>query len=197
MPILPSTLILALQAHLGDISRRELADLLDVTPATVGNWLSDSVSPTRPQVGRIVRAFADHTAKHLMRAIFEYRRLDPQRSGATWSFGLSGQNATIHKRELQGKHGIYVFYGSGGMPVYLGKSTSCLYTESKARLSAQLNRPVRLPAKVAEAQVGMLARYMSAYEIFASAATKNVESLMLRAFANSLYNRNSGEFSDT
>ena len=195
MPIPASTLISALQSHLGDIPRAELAAVLDVTVQTVGNWLNDTSTPTKPQVNRIVKAFSDHVGKQLVRPIFEYREITPHRSGGnSWRFGLDATNSANHKRDLETRHGIYIFYSSAGTAIYLGKSTSCLYTESKVRLGADLNRPLRLPQKVKGAKVGSVARYMSAYEVAVSEATKKIESFMLRAFANSLYNKNSGSF---
>ena len=194
MAVLASTLILALQSHLGQMSRAELARLLNVTPATVGNWINDSSVPTKPQVTRIVRAFADHVGKQLVRPIFEYRPIQPVRAGASWSFGISPTLLKGHVADLKTKHGIYIFYSSAGSVIYLGKSTNCLHTESKVRLSAELNRPVRLPNKQVGATVGTVARYMSAFEVSVSAATKNIESFLLRAFANSIYNINSGAF---
>ncbi len=194
MAILASTLISALQSHLGKISRAELARLLNVTEATVGNWVHDSSSPTKPQVARIVKAFADHIGKQLVQPIFEYQPVRPARTGNSWSFGLPAPEAKRHKAELEKKHGIYIFYSSAGIVIYLGKSTNCLYAESKARLGADLNRPLRLPRKLKNAEVGTIARYMSAYLVSVSAATKNIETFMLRAFANSLYNKNSGTF---
>ena len=194
MPILTSTLVSALQTHLGGISRAELATLLNVTEATIGNWLNDLVSPSKPQVSRIVQAFADHTGQQLVQPIFEYRPIAPKPSRSTWSFGVPAHDAPRHKKELDKKHGIYIYYDSAGAVIYLGKSTSCLYTESKVRLGADLNRPLRLPKKVISAKVGTISKYMSAYQVSISSATKNIESFMLRAFANSLYNKNSGHF---
>lgn len=194
MPILASTLISALQTHLDNMSRAELASMLNVTQATVGNWFNDTATPSKPQVGRIIKAFADHTGQNLVQPVFEYRSIEPKPSGNTWSFGLSVHEEPGHRADLKGKHGIYIFYDSSGRAIYLGKSVRCLYQESKTRLGASLNRSLRLPQKIQTAKAGSISRYMSAYQISISSGTKNIESFMLRAFANSIYNKNSGEF---
>jgi transcriptional regulator with XRE-family HTH domain len=194
VPIPASVLISALRNHLGQISRAELADMLNVHPATVGNWLNDTTTPTNPQVERIVKAFSDHVGRQLVQPIFEYKPIHPSRNANSWNFGIPAPDAEALRADLLNRHGIYIFYSSAGTVIYLGKSTSCLFDESKQRLAAKMNRPLRLPRKINGAEVGAVARYMSAYHVSVSAATKNIESFLLRAFANSIYNKNSGEF---
>lgn len=194
MAIPASTLIAVLKDHFGSMTQTDLASTLGVTQGTISNWENDVSTPTKPQVRRIVGAFVRHTAQNVVHPIFEYKVIDPKRAGGSWTFGISTSETKHHRTQLLGAHGIYVFYSSAGTPIYLGKSTNCLHAESKARLGADLNRPFRLPSKKKGACVGDLARYMSAYRVGISDATKNIESFLLRAFANGLYNKNSGEF---
>ena len=133
MPIPASVLIAALQHHLGEITRAELAHVLNVTPATVGNWLNDVTTPTNPQVERIVKAFSDHVGRQLVQPIFEYKPINPIRNGNRWHFGIPAPEAEAHRAELLNKHGIYIFYSSVGTVIYLGKSTNCLYNESRSQ----------------------------------------------------------------
>jgi hypothetical protein len=51
-----------------------------------------------------------------------------------------------------------------------------------------------VPIKTTRPQMGQVARYLSAYEVTNVAAVKNLESFMLRAFANDLRNKNGGTF---
>lgn len=194
MPILTSTLIAALKNHLGAMNQAELAAMLGVTQGTISNWVHDAATPTKPQVVRIVKAFRTRMTRDLITPLIEYRSISPNKIGNAWTFGLQPHELKIVRKYLLGKHGIYVFYSSAGAPIYVGKSTNCLFTESKTQLKADLNRAVRLPKKLKDSQVGAIACFMSAYQINVSEATKNIESFLLRAFANGLYNKNSGEF---
>jgi len=189
-----STFLKALEANLGRMTQTELASALGVSQGTISNWANDVSSPPPSQIQRVIAAFARHTTKALIKPIFEYREIHPQKRGNSWSFGFSKSLAASHKSQLLNRHGIYIYFSSAGAPIYVGKSTNCLFLESKARLDAKLNRPLRLPSKRIEARVGHIARFASAYEVTTSAATKNIESFLLRAFANGIFNVNSGHF---
>ncbi|MNV96997.1 hypothetical protein D3C71_1920660 [compost metagenome] len=89
---------------------------------------------------------------------------------------------------------MYLFYDSSGEAIYAGKTEFNLYNETKQRLKAVPNSAVFLPRKKYVGQMGDRARYMSAYEVTITAAIKNLESFLLRAFANDLLNKNGGAF---
>ena len=98
------------------------------------------------------------------------------------------------KEKIEGKHGLYLFCDRSGHAIYLGKTEASLYGEAKQRLKATPNRGTYVPIKATKPQMGQVAHYLSAYQVSNVAAVKNIESFMLRAFANDLRNKNGGKF---
>ena len=182
----------ALEEEYGYITQEKLARKLEVNQATISNWKNGKNTPSKKNLEMLINAFKEHHAQTLIRPIFEFKEILPYRNGSSWVFSHETEALNIIKSELTKKIGIYLFYDSAGKAIYLGKSDVCLFNEAKQRLNALANRPFYNPNKNAHPFMGDMAKFLSAYEVTVQAAIKNIESFMLRSFANDLMNKNSG-----
>jgi transcriptional regulator with XRE-family HTH domain len=188
-----ASLLEALQEEYGTVTQTDLAKALGVTQPTISNWVNGG-EPSKRNLKRLLEYFRDHHARTLIKPIVEFVPIEPVQLSNEWRFSSDNDVVEELKTQLHGKKGIYLFYGTTGEALYLGKTEASLYGEAKQRLKALPNRPMYIPVKGRVLQMGAMARYLSAYEVSIPAAVKNVESFMLRAFANELRNRNGGNF---
>ena len=91
--------------------------------------------------------------------------------------------------------GIYVFYDSGGNVVYIGKATN-FRGEIRQTLGRQIPVAIRLGPTLAKKKPQMkdLVGSLSLYRIASPRLRHNLESLLLRIFANQTHNSNIGTF---
>lgn len=188
-----SALIDALQEEYGEVSQAQIAKALQVTRATITNWAAGG-QPSKTNLKKLIDLYRQHHAATLVKPIFEFQPISPVPSGNSWRLVNDKKLDGALQSSLKGVPGIYLYYDSAGHAIYLGKTEKCLYGESKQRLKAVPNRTIYVPTKAQASEMGQLARYLSAYEVTIPAAIKNLESFMLRAFANDLLNKNGGHF---
>lgn len=186
-------LLEALEEEYGAVTQAQIAKALGVTQGTISNWKGGS-EPSKKNLRKLIEFFRGHHATTLVKPIVEFTAIQPTKSGNEWRFSSEPKVVAGLKTKLDGRAGLYVFYDSSGAAIYLGKTEASLYTEAKQRLKAIPNRSIYLPTKSKAGSMGERARFLSAYEVTISAAIKNLESFMLRAFANDLLNKNGGHF---
>ena len=184
------TLMGGLVQAFGEVPQTELAEALGVTQPTISNWLNGVSLPT---AHRFEQLLALHVVR-LAEPLCEFYPIEPKRSGSSWKLHTNSKKEAKLRDCLRGYVGIYVFYDSAGRVTYMGKTESDLWTETKQRLKAKVNRSFYNPRKTPGVQQGIVARYLSAYEVRVPAAIHNLEVLMLRAFPNDLANTNIGAF---
>jgi hypothetical protein len=126
----------------------------------------------------------------------EFNAINPSQKGKTWNLTADKEETEKLRKTLEGHSGLYLFYDSAGKVIYVGKSEKCLYTEIRQRFNAVANRPFYGPTKMANPFMGNHTRFISAYEVTVMKAIKNLESFLLRSFANDIMNKNSGNFKD-
>ena len=188
-----SALLEALREEYGALTRAEIATELGVSIGTVHNW-SKGAEPNKTNLKKLIDLFKNHQASTLIKPILEFHPVKPEVSGKSWCFSSDAKVVAFLKAKLEGKKGVYVFYDTSGKAIYLGKTEASLYGEAKQRLSAVPNKAIYLPIKAKVGAMGHRASFISAYEVSIPAAIKNLETFMLRAFANDLYNKNGGHF---
>jgi transcriptional regulator with XRE-family HTH domain len=188
-----AALLEALEEEYGPVTQAQIAAALGVTQATISNWKNGG-EPSKRNLKKLIEFFRGHHAATLVRPILEFQVIHPVKSGNEWRFTSDEEVVSSLKEKLDSRPGIYVFYDSSAAAIYLGKTESSLYGEAKQRLKAIPNRSMYLPTKAKVGAMGDRARFMSAYEVTIPAAIKNLESFMLRAFANDLLNKNGGHF---
>ncbi len=188
-----SALLDALQEEYGTVTQQQIATALGVTQATISNW-SAGGQPSKTNLKNLIDFFRRHHAASLVKPIFEFQAIDPVPSGDSWKFSDNKKVVAALKASLSNVPGLYLYYDSSGHAIYLGKTETSLYAEAKQRLKAEPNRSIFVPTKAKASQMGQMARFLSAYEVTIPAAIKNLESFMLRAFANDLLNKNGGHF---
>ena len=191
-----SALLEALEEEYGFITQEKIARKLGVNQTTISNWKNGKNTPSKKNLEMLINAFREHHAQTLIRPIFEFKEILPFCKGSSWGFSSDTEALNEIRGKLSKKIGIYLFYDSAGKAIYLGKSDACLYNEAKQRLNGLANRPFYKPNKSAHPFMGDMAKYLSAYEVTVPAAIKNIESFMLRSFANDLMNKNSGNFNN-
>lgn len=187
-----AALIEALSGTYGEVPAKDIAAYLGVAPGTVDSWMAGKAKPNAKSIAKLLGMFVDHQASNLFNPLVEFSTIQPQWKKAAWGFSIEDEARL--KPRLTGRKGVYIFYDSAGEATYLGKSASNLWKESRQRLNAEANRPFYGPEKGPSRRQGDIARFLSAYEVTVTAAIGNVETFMLRAFANDLMNRNSGKF---
>lgn len=188
-----TSLLEALEEEYGSVTQAKLANALKVTQPTISNWKNGG-EPSKANLKKLIEFFRAHHAATLIKPLLEFQPIQPVKSGNEWRFSTE-QGVIDHiKEETEKRHGLYLFYDSSGHAIYLGKTEASLYGEAKQRLKATPNRGTYIPIKTTKPQMGQVARYLSAYEVTNVAAVKNLESFMLRAFANDLRNKNGGKF---
>jgi transcriptional regulator with XRE-family HTH domain len=186
-------LVESLEREHGKLTQKQIANALNVTQATVGGWMNGGTPSARNFV-KLIDAFRDHHAISLIRPLLEFKEIAPIKKGKTWAFSADAPEIAAIQDAMEKKAGLYFFYDSSGQAIYAGKSDFNLYGEARQRLKAIPNQPMFLPIKKYVGQMGDRARYLSAYEVTITAAIKNMESFLLRAFANDLLNKNGGAF---
>ena len=187
------TLLEALQEEYGSVTQKQIAKALGVTQGTISNW-SSGAQPSKNNLIKLIDFFRQHHAATLVKPIFEFQAINPVPTGDSWKFSSDATVTKALKASLDGRAGLYIYYDSAGRAIYLGKTESSLFAEAKQRLKAVPNRSIFVPTKAQASQIGQLAHFLSAYEVAIPAAIKNLESFMLRAFANDLLNKNGGHF---
>ncbi|MBK9441385.1 MAG: helix-turn-helix domain-containing protein [Comamonadaceae bacterium] len=188
-----NALLDALQEEYGAVTQQQIAKALEVTQGTISNWATGG-QPSKANLKKLIDFFRQHHAATLVKPIFEFQAIDPVPSGDSWKFSSDTNVVTALKASLENVPGLYLYYDSAGHAIYLGKTEASLYAEAKQRLKAVPNRSIFVPTKAKASQMGQLARFLSAYEVTIPAAIKNLESFMIRAFANDLLNKNGGHF---
>ena len=188
-----TSLLDALEEEYGAVTQHQLASAIGVTQPTISNWKNGG-EPSKKNLKALIEFFRAHHAASLVKPLLEFQAIQPIRSGKEWRFSDDQDTIDRIKKVTDRKHGLYLFYDSSGHAIYLGKTESSLYGEAKQRLKATPNRGTYIPIKTIKPQMGAVARYLSAYEVTNVAAVKNLESFMLRAFANDLRNKNGGKF---
>ena len=91
--------------------------------------------------------------------------------------------------------GIYVFYDSGGNVIYIGKATN-FRTEVRQTLGRKIPVGIRVGPKLNKQRPKMrdLVERISLYQVVSPRLRHNLESLLLRIFANQTHNSNIGTF---
>ncbi len=187
-----AALVKALEDSYGSIPQQDLAKHLGVSAAAVSSWLTGKAEPNHASIRKLLDLHAGHRASALFVPLVEFVPIHPQPTKSGWRLGPD--EARHLEPLLRRRKGIYVFYDSAGEATYLGKSACDLWKEARQRLSAEANRPFYAPEKGPSREQGDIARFLSAYEVTVPAAIANIETFMLRAFANDLMNRNGGNF---
>lgn len=188
-----NALLDALREEYGSVTQTEIAEALGVAQATISIW-SNGGQPSKANLKKLIELFRQHHASTLIKPILEFCSIEPTQKGKSWNFSPDRVKIDFIKSKLERRDGIYLFYDSSGSAIYLGKTEASLYGEAKQRLKAVPNRAIYLPTKTKVGVIGHRAKFMSAYEVAIPAAIKNLETFMLRAFANDLLNKNGGHF---
>ncbi|MFB9867076.1 hypothetical protein [Vreelandella sulfidaeris] len=206
-----------LRRRYGEPNNRLLAEHLGVSYETINKWHSISHQLTVKQVSNLVDKAKTRGAvearQSIVRPIVEYYPIDLSESkqGAFWE--LFDADVTGNKRQeglksvLKESNGVYVFYDSRGMPLYVGKAKDqSLWNEMKIAFNRDrqtqkirsVSHPVtgtgfrpafESPRKIEWLHMHLsgLASYFSAYEAHVD-MINTVEALLIRAFANGLLN---------
>jgi transcriptional regulator with XRE-family HTH domain len=187
-----------------------------VTLANWRNQRSVSVRQMVGLIARIEKATRMRAEGSAVRPIVEFLRLDACESakGAKQEiFSAKDDEGTQHpylaglRRELDEHRGIYIFYDSRGRALYVGRTKEqSLWAEINLAFnrdrSVQKIRRVAHPSRkqefrtsdekrrqISQATVPLhdIASYLSAYEV-ADGLISNMESLLIRGFANDILN---------
>jgi hypothetical protein len=175
-------------------NQTELGKCLGITQPQVSNW-KNRPGPTKNRWKKLFRRLIDQSNREVVWTIGEYVPVEPNRQGKSWKFFADKAADKAVAAKLVGSDAVYVFYDSARHPIYAGMTSNNLAVELRQRLNGDANRAIRQPDRLAGCKYGDLTRFISAYGVSCSGATKNIEVLLLRAFANALMNRNSGKFS--
>lgn len=178
------------------VTARQLASLVHKA-----SFRSNAIHPV-VEYFRIDRCDSPHGAKYEIFSTFESGQSHPYRAGL--------------KDELAKYHGVYVFFDSRGQAIYAGKARrQKLWKEinlafNRNRGAVQTIRRVAHPIQKrpyrtteeksrrihsVEVPLHELAAYFSAYRV-ADAMINDLESLLVRSFANDLLNIKMENFSD-
>lgn len=191
-----SALLEALREEYGTITQAQIANAMGVNQTTISLW-SKGGEPSKANLKKLIELFRKHHATTLVRPVLEFYAIHPAQNGKSWDFSPEQEVINSLKSKLELRAGIYVFYDSSGKAIYLGKTETSLYNEAKQRLKAVPNRAIYLPTTTKVGVMAHRARFISAYEVAIPAAIKNLETFMLRAFANNLLNKNGGHFQNS
>ena len=204
---------------------RAVAARLGMTVQSLSNWEArDDVSADQ-MAGLLLKveaAAAERTQSGALRPIVEFFELAPAQVGSGQNFYIfqAKANGVEHpylsglRTELEAHHGIYIFHDSRGRALYAGKARSqSLWREINLvfnrdrqlqnirrvnhperrqdfRTSDELRRQIR----TVNVRLHELAAYVSAYDV-ADGMIGDLESLLIRAFANDLLNKRMENFS--
>ena len=201
-----------------ELTDGEFAQRLGVTTMTLNNWRRRGTVTVRQMVGliaRVERASQTRTEGAALRPIVEFFRLQPVASAgegkreifAAKKAGADHRYLAGLRRELEEHRGVYVFDDSRGRALYVGRTaTQSLWAEIKSAYNrdrtVQTIRRVAHPSRDVEFRtldekrrqikpttvpLHDIAHYLSAYHV-ADGLIGNVESLLIRGFANDLLN---------
>lgn len=196
-----------------------LAKSIGVTPAQLANYRGKIITPR--QVANLAERYSKEKERQLVEnavaPIVEFLQIDltESRHGAKWEiFRIKNEEGIEHpyfvglRRNLETKHGIYIFHDSRGRAIYAGKAQRLsLWDEMNnafnrdrgevqniKRVAHPSNRVVYREYKDQQRQIlkqsvplHEVASYCSAYEVSDHLIAK-FEALIVRAFANDLLN---------
>lgn len=175
-------------------NQTELGKCLGIKQPQVSHWRNNP-GPTKRTWKKLFRHLIDQSSREIVWAIGEYVPVEPTKKGNSWRFFADKATDKAVAAKFEGSDAVYVFYDSARHPIYAGMTSSDLAFELRQRLNGDANRAIRQPDRLAGCKYGNLTRFISAYGVSSAGATKNIEVLLLRAFANALMNKNSGKFS--
>lgn len=166
-----------------------LSRFLGVKQPQINSWKNGHAIP----LPRLRTLFSKVSSPRL-EPLLELADITPVRSGGGWRIDTREDANKRLRSRLDGRIGLYIFYDSRGLPVYVGKSTTNLFKEIRQRLRGEANRKIyrHQMQKKENVQFGEVARLLSAYEILDIEAIHNYEAVLLRTFANQLLNKNLG-----
>jgi len=219
-------LIDAMGERLGTTSTSEIADVLGVTVTTLNNWknLNKKLNPKQVASALVKsqKAAIEKAQIETIKPLVELYRIDKCKSSreAKWEVFDGGKEATLYVQGLKGtlvkSHGIYIFYDSRGEALYVGKARDqSLWREMNMAFNRNrevqtiklVPHPMRNQAfqpgyeklrqpKDTQLELYDLAYYFSAYRV-TDGMIDDLESLMVRAFANNLLNVRMETFAHT
>jgi transcriptional regulator with XRE-family HTH domain len=204
---------------------RAVAARLGMTVQSLSNWERRDDVTADQMAGLLLKveaATTDRTQSGALRPIVEFFALEPAQIGSGENFcifqakvdGVEHPYLSGLRKELEVHHGVYIFHDSRGRALYAGKARSqSLWKEINLvfnrdrqlqnirrvnhperrqdfRTSDELRRQIR----TANVRLHELAAYVSAYQV-ADGMIGNLESLLIRAFANDLLNKRMENFS--
>ena len=201
----------------GKLENKDLAKRLGQTLPTIVNWRARSFmkpSIVANMVAKAIRAAKVQAERDALDPIVEFYPLDPAKVGEDYEMFRATPDASASphpyraglKAALEKKRGVYVFYDSRGCALYVGKTAAqTLWKEmnfalNRPRAKQTIRRVIHPTNRVAfdataetrqirsvEVELHELARYISAYEV-SQPLIGELESLLIRAFANDLSN---------
>jgi len=201
----------------GRVDDKELAAELGIHPGTLDNWRNNeklSVSKVVSMFFKARKAQEEAQENVLKAAIcpivefFDLLSVDPKNEVMTKIFEANGnQYLKELQKELEAYHGIYIFYDSSGRALYIGKTEdrklwqrineTYRYRTVQLRLVDHPDPKRNQKYKTLEEKdrqiknrfihLYELASYFSAYKV-AKPLIHNTEALLIRSFANDLYN---------
>ena len=202
-----------------------VAQRLGMTVQTLSNWGARDEVTANQMVALLMKvesAAAQRVQSGALRPIVEFFELDPTQVGTGENYGIfqAKVDGIEHpylsglRKELEAHQGIYIFHDSRGRALYAGKARSqSLWKEINLvfnrdrqlqnirrvnhperrqdfRTSDELRRQIR----TVNVRLHELAAYVSAYEV-TDGLIGDLESLLIRAFANDLLNKRMENFS--
>lgn len=204
---------------------RAVAARLGMTVPSLSNWEARDDVSANQMAGLLLKveaATAERTQSGALRPIVEFFELAPAPVGSGENYcifqaktdGVEHPYLSGLRKELEGHHGIYIFHDSRGRALYAGKARSqSLWKEINLVFNRdrqlqnirRVNHPERrqdfrtsdeLRRQIRNVNVRLheLATYVSAYEV-ADGMIGDLESLLIRAFANDLLNKRMENFS--
>ena len=194
----------------------DLAKISGISIGTINNWKNGSAELTPRQIGNLVeKATKRESIKCIINSIkpiIEYYSIDHTESkqGKKWEIIKSddGRGKKI-KDDLRSSHGIYIFYNSQCEAIYVGKAKRLdLWTEMNNTFNRDRDKESQHVWTVYHPEKGQnytpaheklrqlkktkvflydIASYFSAYDVNQN-LIDNLESLLIRGFANDLNN---------
>lgn len=125
----------------------------------------------------------EELVKKVINPVLEFKKIKPTKFSSKYILLPTEHNKDALKEVLEKKVGIYLFYNSQGKNIYIGKTEKDLYIE----ITQQLGRVIKIYAeslKPTNVQQGDITSFISVYEIKPKALIKDLEALLIRAYAN-------------
>ena len=195
-------------------SDTDLSKISGISIGTINNWKNGSANLTPRQIGNLVEKAKKRESVNCIinsiKPIIEYYTIDHSESkqGKNWEIIKSdnGIGKKI-KEDLKLSHGIYIFYNSQCEAIYLGKAKNlnlwaemnktfnrkrksqyvwAVYHPDKTQEFTPAHEKLR-ELKKTNVYLYDIASYFSAYEVDKN-LIDNLESLLIRGFANDLNN---------